>query len=191
MTALIILAAGASSRLGQPKQNLIYQGKTLLQHAVTTGLQTNCHPIIVVLGAHAEQIEPLPGIQTLYNKDWQEGMSSSIRLAVREIYGDPAINQVIMMVCDQPFVSADLLNALIHRQTQTGLPMVAAAYQSAVGVPALFDRSLFAALLELKGSEGAKILLQQYAAQLATVPFEQGAIDIDTMTDYKQLPLSS
>jgi molybdenum cofactor cytidylyltransferase len=76
MTGLIILAAGESSRLGQPKQNLMFKGQTLLQHAVDSALQSNCEHVIVVLGANADKIKPIRATTTLYNKDWKEGMAS-------------------------------------------------------------------------------------------------------------------
>lgn len=187
MTGLIILAAGESSRLGQPKQNLVFNGQTFLQHAVESGRLSKCKPLIVVLGSNSEKIKPIAGTITLYNKDWQEGMASSIRIAIGEINKDSSIDNVIIMLCDQPFVSATLLNTLIDKKIETGKPIVACTYNGTRGVPALFDRALFAELLSLQGPEGAKKILMAHANEIATIPFEQGGIDIDTPDDFEQL----
>ncbi|TFF35678.1 nucleotidyltransferase family protein [Mucilaginibacter psychrotolerans] len=187
MTAAIILAAGVSSRLGQPKQNLLHNGQTLLQHTVFCAQQSTCEQVIVVLGANTDKIKPVDGTTTLYNNHWQEGMASSIRLAITQIGKDTSIENAIIMVCDQPFISAQLLNSLIDKHTETGRPIVACAYNDTTGPPALFHRSVFAKLLLLQGHEGAKKILLTHAEGVATVPFEKGSIDIDTIADYENL----
>ena len=187
MIALIILAAGESSRLGSPKQNLLFNGETLLKRAVEAGQQSNVDTIVVVLGAHADLIKPIRDTLTLYNKNWQEGMASSIRCAMVEINKDPAIEEVIIMLCDQPFVSADLINSLITKQNETAKSIIASTYKKTSGVPVLFVRSLFPELLLLRGKEGAKKILKQHMNNIATIPFERGGIDIDTPEDYSKL----
>jgi molybdenum cofactor cytidylyltransferase len=187
MTAAIILAAGESSRLGQPKQNLLFNGQTLLEWAVDSAQRSGCNPVIVVLGANSDKIKPISGTITLYNNEWGEGMASSIKIAVNELNKDLSVDKVIIMLCDQPFVNATLINTLINKQAQTGKPIVACAYSGTTGVPVLFHRSLFAELLLLRGHEGAKKILTIHVNQIATVPFEQGNIDIDTPGDYENL----
>jgi molybdenum cofactor cytidylyltransferase len=187
MIAAIILAAGESSRLGQPKQNLIFNGRTLLQKAVDSAQRSNCDPVIVVLGANFNQIKPISGVTTLYNKDWEEGMASSIRTGINEINKNVSIDKVIILLCDQPFVSTELLNSLTDKQIETGKPIVACVYNGTKGVPVLFARTLFAELLLLQGQEGAKKILKAHANETVTVPFEQGSIDIDTLDDYEKL----
>jgi molybdenum cofactor cytidylyltransferase len=187
MTALIILAAGESSRLGQPKQNLVFKGKTLLQHAVDAGLESECATVIVVLGANSKHIMPIPETATLYNKNWKEGMASSIKTVMLEIDNDVTFDQVIIMVCDQPFVSAALLNAMIAKQAETNKPIIACSYKGTTGVPVLFNSSLFGELLLLKGKEGAKRILKDHAGDIAEIIFEKGGIDIDTPEDHKRL----
>jgi molybdenum cofactor cytidylyltransferase len=187
MTGAIILAAGESSRLGQPKQNLVFNGQTLLQRAADSALQSECKPVIVVLGANNSTIIPPKGAIVLYNKDWKEGMASSIRMGIDELNKHLSVDKVFIMLCDQPFVNPALLNTLIEKQLQTGKPIVACAYSGTTGVPVLFDRSLFAELLLLQGHEGAKKILTTHANQIATIPFEQGSIDIDTPSDYECL----
>jgi molybdenum cofactor cytidylyltransferase len=187
MTALIILAAGESSRLGKPKQNLVFEGQTLLQRAVESGKGSGCETIIVVLGANSDKITPVPGTTTLYNADWKEGMASSIRAAIAEINNDASIDKAIIMLCDQPFVNAALLNTLINKQIETSKPIVACAYGGTTGVPVLFARSLFGELLKLQGREGAKKILKDHANDVVTIVFEKGGIDIDTPEDYEKL----
>src|SRR4051812_38202550 len=114
MTGIIILAAGSSSRLGTPKQNLMYQGKTLLQRAIHTALTSACcESVLVVLGANEGIIRPNISDQQIhitYNSDWEEGMASSIRRGVTEMQRlEPLVTSVIIMPCDQPFVDSLLL----------------------------------------------------------------------------------
>jgi molybdenum cofactor cytidylyltransferase len=194
MTGLIILAAGESGRLGQPKQNLLFQNKTLLQRAIETGLNSKCRPVIVVLGANAGVINPAIQHETvtvIYNPDWNEGMTSSIRTGIKEIEKNKAIDSVLIMLCDQPFVDPVLINDMLRKQQETGKAIVACSYKDTVGVPVLFDRSLFAELLLLKGHEGAKNLLKDHPKDIVTIQFDKGNIDIDTMDDYQRLIDSS
>ncbi len=187
MTALIILAAGESGRLGRPKQNLLFKGQTLLQRAVETAKKTECEPIIVVLGANADKIMPILGTITLYNKDWKEGMASSIRIAIQEIEGDNSIADVIIMLCDQPFVDAGLIDNILQKKNNTQSAIVACSYSNTIGVPALFDRSLFAELLSLSGNEGAKKVIKNHPGHTTIIPFEPAGVDIDTNADYQAL----
>jgi len=190
-TAVIILAAGSSSRLGQAKQNLHYKGKTLLQHSIDTALSAGCSPVMVVVGASSEEI--LTGLETtditiLQNKNWATGMASSIHAGIDKLSNDfKKVKQVILMVCDQPFVDPILLNKLIEEKTKGNKKIVASAYSETLGVPALFDKSIFPELLSLKGSEGAKKILLTYSKDVAKVPFPLGHVDIDTMEDYNDL----
>ncbi len=189
MTGIIILAAGSSSRLGRPKQNLIYEGQTLLQRAIKAALATGCHPVIVVLGGNTEAIKPTIAdtpVTIIYNDDWQEGMSSSIRVGINELKkSEIKMDSVILMLCDQPYVDAKLLLQLIPKDKSKAI--VACAYSGTIGPPVFFDGFYFPELLLLNGKEGAKKLLVKYADRVATVPFPQGSIDIDTIEDYEGL----
>ncbi len=187
MTALIILAAGESSRLGQPKQNLLFKGQTLLQRAVEAGLQSASAIIYVVLGANSGSIIPVAGAVILHNNEWRTGMSSSIKKAMKEVDNNPSVDSAIIMLCDQPFVTSEILNALINKQTETCKPIVASKYNAAIGVPALFARSVFEELLHLQGNEGAKKIIQRHIASVEVISFEQGSMDIDTAEDYEGL----
>jgi molybdenum cofactor cytidylyltransferase len=191
MTAIIILAAGASSRLGRAKQRLEYKGKTLLNHAIDTAIDAAVGPVIVVTGANENEI--LSGINTgkvliAYNSHWQEGMASSIHAGLNTaLQKYPQLEAVILMVCDQPYVDPPLLNNLVQTKATTGKSIVASSYNDTVGVPALFDKRFFPELLSLKGDEGGKKVLFHHDDDISTVAFPEGSIDIDTESDYQSL----
>lgn len=187
----IILAAGQSSRLGKPKQLLKYQNKTLLEHATDAAKRSSVQSIIVVLGSSIDVILDkidTSGTHMVKNGDWQSGMASTIRCGVQASLAlDSTIDSAILMVCDQPFVTSDLLNALIEKQKETGKPIIASQYGNTIGTPALFHKRFFAELMALKGDTGAKKIMMQHNDLLTTVPFPGGSIDIDTVNDYEAL----
>ncbi|GAC1301058.1 MAG: hypothetical protein NVSMB24_03170 [Mucilaginibacter sp.] len=189
MTGLIILAAGASTRLGKPKQNLVYQNNTLLQRAIETALASVCRPVLAILGANADVIRPtiekLP-VHILYNKNWHEGMASSVRLGMAELKKfEPAVTSAILMVCDQPFISTSLLNELVHAKEKKEI--IACAYNDTIGAPVLFDAKYFDELSLLTGAEGAKKLLLKYQGHVHPKSFPLGGVDIDTEEDFEKL----
>ncbi len=192
MTGIIILAAGSSSRFGSPKQNLIYQGKTLLQRAIQTAITSACCDcVVVVLGANEGDIRPSISdqqIHILYNPSWQEGMASSISLGISELERlEPLTTEALLMLCDQPFVDPLLLYQLTARKAENDAGIIASEYKNTLGVPALFDKKYFPQLKELQSSEGAKKLINAYPNDLMSVPFGLGAIDIDTIEDFEKL----
>jgi molybdenum cofactor cytidylyltransferase len=188
---VVILAAGASTRLGKPKQLLKFKCKSLLQNSIDAAVHSDADSTIIVLGANAEQISneiDRSGITILVNKEWEEGMASSVRNGLNELlFISPATDAVIFVVCDQPHVSSDLINDLINTQKQTGKPIVTCNYGETIGPPALFYKSLFDELMKLKGDAGARKIIQHHSDQVATVLFEKGKIDIDTEADYNAL----
>lgn len=189
--AIVILAAGQSSRLGEAKQLLPYKGKSLLVQAVDTAVATGLRPVVVVLGARNETVgKELKEKEVVIalNEEWEEGMGSSLRCGLKKAQQvDPATNAMIFMVCDQPYVSPDLLLQLIKTSEATGRPIVSSSYGELSGTPALFSSKIFPALLEIKGDTGARKLIKQYAEEVATIPFPEGSIDIDTPSDYQTL----
>ena len=185
--ALLLLAAGASTRMGQPKQLLPYHGRTLLRHAAETAVATGCAPIVLVTGAlHDEllgEVNDLP-VQTVHNPEWQSGMASSIRTGLMAVAGASA---VLIMLTDQPMVTPELLRQLLARQQQTQAPIVAAAYGDTLGVPAVFDKTMIPQLLQLQGQQGANRLISSLGSAVGRVPFPAGLLDVDTPEEYAAL----
>ena len=190
--AVIILAAGRSARLGSPKQLLSYRGKTLLQHSIDTALESMASQILVVLGSKKDSIKKeieQTQIFILENSSWESGMASSISCGITNLQIiAPESEAVILMVCDQPFVNAKLLNNLITKHKDSKQSIVASSYANTLGTPALFHKSLFVELLALQGESGAKSLIKKYSQQVGFVSFDQGSIDIDTRENYRNLP---
>lgn len=177
--------------MGRPKQLLPYKGKSLLEHAVDMANDADANPVIVVLGANAALLEKEideKKVHIVENKEWEEGMASSIRCGLNTLlHIAPLTDAVILMVCDQPYVSASLLNELVVTQKNTGKLIVASQYENTFGPPALFYKSIFPELLKLKGNAGARNIVTQHSDDTATVSFEEGKIDIDTEADYTAL----
>lgn len=188
---IIILAAGASSRMGRPKQLLPYQQKSLIRHIVDAALQLRDIYTVVVTGASDEQVrQELRGVAVhiCYNDEWKTGMASSIHKGIKEIIKQqPAIAACIITVCDQPFITTALFDKLIQKHVETGSGIVASAYAGTTGTPVLFARKYFDQLLKLEGAEGAKKLLKVNEADVSRVDFDKGEIDIDTEIDYQRL----
>jgi len=145
----------------------------------------------VVVGANQSLITPNvinSSVILEYNPDWQQGMASSIRAGINRLIAEhPTVQNVLLMLCDQPFVDTALLQRIIDEKQRSNHSIVASAYQDTMGAPVLFDQSYFIELMTLRGQEGAKKLLNKYEAQVTSIPFEKGAIDIDTPADYERL----
>lgn len=189
--AILVLAAGQSKRLGVPKQLLSFEGETLINRLLQLVKKSTQFPITLVLGANAKAIQDQleeTDLSILLNNDWEEGMASSIRAGIEQIMTqDPGVDGVMILVCDQPFINEEHIQSLIEKQRLSGLPLAACYYAGVIGTPALFHRSIFPELLELKGDIGAKSIIKKRESEVAKLHFEQGAIDIDTMEDYQQL----
>jgi molybdenum cofactor cytidylyltransferase len=189
--AIAILAAGQSKRLGTPKQLLMYEGKTLINRLIDIVNHAGDFPTTLVLGACADPIiNQLPAEKPnlVMNPHWEEGMGSSIRWAVHHItVHSPDVDGIMMLVCDQPFISADHIKGILDMQHNTGKPIVASYYGGSGGTPALFHKETFAALLSLKGDAGAKKIINNGTFEVAAWHFEQGTSDIDTQDDYLKL----
>lgn len=187
----VVLAAGASGRLGRPKQLLPYQGRTLLRHALETALAAGLGPVCLVTGALHEELmaeaDGLP-VQVVRNANWAAGMGASIQTGVAALesrFSD--LRAILIMLCDQPLVPPALLRELARQPQQTGRPAAAAAYAGGPGVPALFERRLFPLLHALPPTEGGRRLLRNLQDQVAVVPFPDGEVDVDTPAQYEQL----
>jgi len=188
---ILILAAGQSNRLGRPKQLLKFNGSPFIKRVTELAIATESSPVVLVLGAYADQIQSeltMNGIHVLINAHWQEGMASSIREGLKELERlNENIDGVVVLVCDQPYLTTKHINELIQLQAQKNLPAAACSYDGVLGTPALFHRSLFGQLLNLQGDSGAKKILSSLSTEIGIVEFEEGIFDVDTESDYEKL----
>jgi molybdenum cofactor cytidylyltransferase len=188
----IVLAAGASQRLGQPKQLLVHQGEFLIERAIRLAKEAGAAPVIAVLGAHFEiicaSIELNDAILSI-NDRWKQGIASSIHAGLKTLEAVAMrAAGVLILSCDQPRLSAAHLRALIEAFSAQDQPViVASAYAGVHGVPGVFPRSVFADLLALKGDKGAHAMLVKPPCNLIALPFEGGEVDIDQPGDLAQL----
>lgn len=188
---LIILAAGASKRLGEPKQLLNFKGETFLRRAALEAVESVCRIVVVVFGANAEKFEYSIKDLEIFpvgNNDWESGMRTSIRAGIEKISEiDKEISGAIIAVCDQPFVTREIFDELAKTFKRNDALIVASSYAETVGVPALFSRKLFPDLKNLDERGGAKSLIRKYIDKTITINFPDGAIDIDTPEDFERL----
>jgi molybdenum cofactor cytidylyltransferase len=186
--AAIVLAAGASTRLGMPKQLIRCGPQTFLRHAATAALGSRASTTLVVLGSNAELMRrDLSGVSVhlVHNPQWPEGVGTSIRAGISWLLRhDPDCDGAVLMVCDQPYVSSQVIDRLIATFSSSGKQIVASAYAETLGVPALFSRDVFGELLKLAPGEGAKGLINEKREAVAELPFAEGCIDLDTPDDY-------
>jgi molybdenum cofactor cytidylyltransferase len=183
-TAAIVLAAGGSTRLGRPKQQIRFGGRTLARRAVDAAMQAGCDPVLVVLGACATSVQHEladSGARLALNSDWAEGISSSIRRGLEALESE-AFETLLLLTCDQPLIDAVVIRRIREAYNGRAGCMVASAYAGTIGVPALFERSCIDRLRCLTGDRGAKQLLLDSPDTLQ-VDWPQGAIDIDRPED--------
>lgn len=188
---LILLAAGESKRMGTPKQLLSYKGRSLIRHAATEAIGSNCDRVVVVLGANSDRIfselDNLP-VHVCQNERWQKGMSTSIAMGIKVLLEiNSNLNAVIVALTDQPLITAKVYNQLIERYRYRRSKAIASIYSQTIGVPALFPSNLFAELCNIQGKGGAKRLLQYHSNPKYNLTVPEAAIDIDTPTDYQHL----
>ncbi len=187
---VIILAAGTSKRLGQPKQLVSFRGKNLLQHSIDCTENLTLVSKILVLGANAEKVKReinSKSFQTVINERWEEGMASSVRIGVeKSITMIPNLEAILILVSDQPFVSKELLHKMIKLYKSESSNVVC-RYGEGKGVPALFGSKYFNELLQLKGDHGARKIIQDHEEMQSIVTFDQGNFDVDTPEDLERL----
>ncbi|NYF79389.1 NTP transferase domain-containing protein [Granulicella arctica] len=177
MIAAVVLAAGASTRLGIAKQLVVFGGETLLDRAVRVAVEAGCSPVVVVLGASAALIRErcsLHGAQVVVNEAWADGMASSIRCGFGAL-GD--VDGCVVMTCDMPTVTSMHLRLLMVAGELT-----ASSYAERRGVPAYFPVAVFAELMELHGDAGGRELLK--SARIVELP--GGEFDVDTVEELEQ-----
>jgi molybdenum cofactor cytidylyltransferase len=186
----IVLAAGSSSRMGQPKQVLPLAGKSLVRWAAEAATGSQAATTIVVTGGAAEavaaELAGLP-VRIVHNPDYQQGMSTSLRAGLHAVPDDA--QGIVVMLADQPFVSASVVDGLIALYEQSHPPIVRPRYGGQPGNPVLWDRSLVAELMAQTGDQGGRSLLQQHRSEIIwlDLPDERVQTDIDTPEAYARL----
>ncbi|WP_158615351.1 NTP transferase domain-containing protein [Acidipila sp. EB88] len=189
--AAILLAAGSSTRLGQPKQLVSYQGEPLVARAARLALAAGASPVVVVAGPHTaacREVLATLSVQIMENPEHAAGMGSSLRLGMQSLQSlqEPRPARVLVMVCDQPLLRVEHLRLLLDADCPDGI--AAASYGEEprrVGVPAVFDRRHFAALAAATGDQGARALLR--SLPVTAVPIPEAAMDVDTPDDLARL----
>ena len=185
---IVLLAAGASSRMGTPKQLLKLEGVSLIRRAAEQALKSGCRPAVVVLGANAHLITPELDeleINIAANDDWKTGMSSSIRCGLKKLLAlDSELQSMILFLADQPHVTGESLRRLRSAHVQSGSGLVAGSYSGCIGTPALFSRFYFKDLLRMEGQSGAKSFLERHSARVLAIDFPEAACDLDTPEEF-------
>ncbi|GAA5126361.1 nucleotidyltransferase family protein [Luteolibacter yonseiensis] len=188
MTGIVIIAAGESRRLGQPKQLVLWKSIPLIRHVARVALEASLGPVTVVLGAVDEEcrsaLQGLP-VRVVRNPDWASGMGGSIAMGVTSLM-ESKLSDIIVMLCDQPLISADHLRNLEEESRRTGYGIVATRSAGVNGPPVLFPSSFFVQLRTLRGNQGARSLLHA-APLLSWVPCPAAACDLDTPGDLLEL----
>jgi molybdenum cofactor cytidylyltransferase len=180
----IVLAAGAATRFGSAKQLVRIAGRPLLHSAIARAAEVAGTAVTVVLGAHAAELTPLLAHSQaliVINRDWREGLASSIRAAVTRL--PPTCNAVLLTLVDQAAVTAEDLKRLVGAWRRQPDYIAAARYGMTTGVPAIFPRSAFGELTALRGDVGARAVLQRNPDRVVRVPMASAALDIDTPED--------
>jgi len=187
--AAIVLAAGAGTRMnGRVKQLLPWREKTLIENAIALAMQSHAYETVVVLGAHADGIQSVvekTGARIVVNPQWEDGHSTSIRAGLNALA--PEIVAAIFVNMDQPFLTREVVNAIIQRYGETDAPIVASIFAGQRGSPVLFDRAHFPELENLQGEQGGRELLAKYP--VARVEFDDArlGIDVDTWDEYAKV----
>ena len=175
--------------MGQSKQLLKIGDDSLLVRAIRVARKSGDHPTIVVLGAeekkHRQEIGPLE-VEVVSNPIWKNGIGGSLKAGLKHTSMKfPKTESVIIMVCDQPLVTADHLKKIITKHEETHKPIIASQYAGIAGVPALFSNAIFQEIASLADDQGAKKIIQEHLSETALVDFPQGAIDLDTPEEYR------
>jgi molybdenum cofactor cytidylyltransferase len=183
----IVLAAGASSRMGRSKQLLEWKGRPLVWHAVNTARRAGLNPVIVVLGAQAAEVRQALSDQPVVfidNPHWAQGQSTSVIAGLRAV--ERVAEAAIFLLCDTPFVTPELIQALIAEHQQTLTPIVAPRIEDRWANPVLFDRVTFEAFATLTGDRGGRALFERF--RMAGIPADPRiGVDIDTAADLRRL----
>lgn len=186
----VILAAGSSSRMGQPKQLLPFRGQSVLECVVDCAVNSSLDRVVVVLGHRAAQLRALLAgreVTVVVNRAYRTGQSSSIQAGLREVRD--VADAVVFLLGDQPLITPGIIASLLDAYRRTPGPIVQPVFDGRGGNPVLFDRQTFERIDALSGDTGARLLFREYADRIVEVPLDDPAVhfDIDTLQDYALL----
>ena len=189
-TAILILAAGESKRMGEPKQLLPYNNSTLLLHSIEQANAIKYTDVFVVIGAHFSEIfQSIRGQKAtiLKNNNWEDGMGSSLSKGIDLIKKKDKYDRVLVTLSDLPLVNTEHYEQLIELSDTTGKRIVLTNYEEISGVPAIFDKSLFNELTILSDDEGAKPIVKKYKKEVVKMNSTTPFFDVDTKEAYQKL----
>jgi molybdenum cofactor cytidylyltransferase len=184
----IILAAGASRRMGRPKQLMLWRGTPFICRVARTALDAGLSPVVIVTGAEADEVRAaladLP-VEIVHNPNWAEGQSTSVRTGLQALPLETMA--AIFLLADQPHVPTALVRALLEQHAQTRSPIVAPMIDGQRGNPVLFDRSTFSDLMSLHGDAGGRLVFSRYPITDVLWDDSSLLLDVDTLEDYERL----
>ena len=189
----VVLAAGNSTRMGEPKQLLLLGGRTLLERTLENVRAAEVDEVVLVLGAFAEKIrQELPAVffdalKVVVNRDYEQGMARSLREGLAAVI--PQMDAALIVLADQPFVRPETIGRIIERYRQSDAEIVIPFYEGKRGNPVLLDRSVFAEAMALQGDVGFRALFGRHVAGIVDVDVaDEGVLlDIDSRDDYERL----
>ncbi len=186
----IVLAAGRSTRMGQPKQLLPFRGRTILEWVVDNALASTLHQVIVVLGHEAEAVKPLMeqrGVATVVNPSYEAGQSSSLKAGLRALTREA--DAALFLLGDQPLITPETIDLIITAFGDSASPIVIPTFDGRRGNPVLFSRENFPRIGSLSGDCGARTLFEEYERDIRSVNVHTPTIhiDLDTEEDYRRL----
>lgn len=189
-TAILILAAGESKRMGEPKQLLPYNNSTLLLHSIEQANSIKYSDVFIVIGAHfADVFKSIRGqkVTILKNNNWEDGMGSSLSKGIELIKKKNNYDRVLVTLADTPLVTTEHYEELISLSDSTGKRIILTNYKEISGVPAIFDKSLFNELSLLSDNEGAKPVVKKYKKEVLKMTSKTPFFDVDTKEAYQKL----
>ncbi len=185
---ILILAAGASSRMGQPKQLLPLQEQTVVERVVTTCMDSGLGTVTLVLGAHAEEVQALvrsQAVEAVVHRDWEEGMGSSLAAGIRHILSTHKPEHLMVVLGDQVALTGASLQTLYRVYLQSPKSMAISTFAGVAGPPAVFSSRWYEFLSKLSGDAGAKPVISTHQEEVLRVPLAVAAVDLDTPSDYE------
>jgi molybdenum cofactor cytidylyltransferase len=187
-TAGVVLAAGGSRRLAQPKQLLTWRGEPFIRHVVRVGLEAGLKPLIVVVGANGDRIQEAVQdypVTVIHNPDWADGQSTSVQAGIGAVPAEAG--SAVFLLADQPHLPVEYLRQVIEHHHQTLAPVVAPRVQGKRANPVLFDRKAFPAFASLAGDVGGRAVIERFPVEWVEWDDPTVLLDVDTQDDYQRL----